>query len=85
MRWTLQTSLTTNTTQQTIVLSVPSMMCPHCTGRVENTLLQQAGVISAVANLADKTVTVVANNDVDAQNLASAVEASGYPTTIVGK
>lgn len=77
--------MTTNTTQQTIVLSVPSMMCPHCTGRVESTLLQQAGVVSAVANLADKTVTVVANSNVDAQNLASAVEASGYPTTIVGK
>ncbi len=77
--------MTTNTTQQTIVLSVPSMMCPHCTGRVESTLMQQAGVVSAVANLADKTVTVVANGNVDAQNLASAVEASGYPTTIVGK
>jgi cation transport ATPase len=77
--------MTTNTTQQTIVLSVPSMMCPHCTGRVESTLMQQAGVVSAVANLADKTVTVVANSNVDAQNLASAVEASGYPTTIVGK
>jgi len=75
-------TMTTNV-NCTIVLSVPSMMCPHCTGRVESTLNQQAGVLSAKASLDDKTVTVVAQQGVDAQALAQAVIAQGYPTTVV--
>lgn len=78
-----ETTMITHTTEKIIVLSVPSMMCPHCTGRVESTLLQQVGVMSAVANLADKTVTVVANSNVSALDLVVAVENAGYPTTII--
>ena len=74
---------TNQSTQKTIILSVPSMMCPHCTGRVESTLLQQAGVVSAVANLADKTVTVVAQSNVQTTALVDAVSTQGYPTTVI--
>ena len=59
------------------------MMCPHCTGRVEATLMQQWGVTSATANLSDKTVTVVALADVEAVDLADAVQKQGYPTTVI--
>ncbi len=69
--------------ERTVILSVPSMMCPHCTGRVEATLMQQWGVTSATANLSDKTVTVVALADIEAVDLADAVQKQGYPTTVI--
>lgn len=62
----------------TTVLNVEGMMCKMCVAHVEKALNAVKGVESATADLAAKTVTVVAETKVTAAQLAKAVTDAGY-------
>ncbi len=68
--------------EMTIVLNVKDMSCAHCQARVENTLKEQPGVESAEVSLEKARATVQAAAGTDAQALADAVSAAGYPSTV---
>ena len=59
-------------------LSIQGMMCPHCTGRVENTLKALPNVTDVVVSLEGKYAQVTTTCQM-ADTLKSAVEAQGYP------
>ena len=59
-------------------LSIQGMMCPHCTGRVENTLKALPNVTDVVVSLEGKYAQVTTTCQM-ADSLKSAVEAQGYP------
>jgi len=63
---------------KTVTLSVEGMMCEHCVAHVEKALLGVSGVRSAKADLAAKSVTVVAKASVKEEALKSAVIKAGY-------
>ncbi len=58
------------------VLKIEGMMCPHCTGRVEQALLATDGVDSVVMSLEEGTATV--ESDLDNSLLTEVVEKAGY-------
>lgn len=62
----------------TTVLCVEGMMCKMCVAHVEKALNAIKGVESASADLAAKSVTVVADAKVSAEQLAKAVTDAGY-------
>ena len=49
-----------------IVIKVEGMMCKHCKARVEQVCKAVPGVVDAVVDLAEKTVTVTGDADVEA-------------------
>ena len=59
-------------------LTIEGMMCPHCTGRVENTLKALPNVTEVVVSLEGKYAQVTTTCEM-ADTLKSAVEAQGYP------
>ncbi len=63
---------------QTITLAVEGMTCASCTGRVERVLKAQAGVASAVANLATRRAQVTVWDRADPAALAAAVTRAGF-------
>jgi len=66
--------------RQTIVLSVPSIVCGNCIRSVENTLRALRGVEAARANLTTKRVSVVVDPSVNsAIDLTAALEHAGFP------
>ncbi|MBS0269198.1 MAG: cadmium-translocating P-type ATPase [Proteobacteria bacterium] len=66
--------------RQTIVLSVPSIVCGNCIRSVENTLRALRGVEAARANLTTKRVAVVVDPSVNsAIDLTAALERAGFP------
>lgn len=58
--------------------AVQGMTCGSCAGRVEKSLLQVAGVLSASVNLASEQVSLTLLPATDAQALQQAVTAAGY-------
>ena len=68
------------------IMSVDGMACAHCAGRVEQALSQIPGVRSASVNLAEKSVTIQADDSVADAVLTDAVRNAGYaPGTITRK
>ena len=65
-------------------LSIQGMMCPHCTGRVENTLKGLQGVTEVVVSLEGKFAQVTTTCEM-ADTLKTAVESQGYPVLEVTK
>ncbi|SFV28500.1 heavy metal translocating P-type ATPase [Hyphomicrobium facile] len=66
--------------RQTIVLSVPSIVCGNCIRSVENTLRALRGVEAARANLTTKRVSVVVDPSLSSTiDLAAALERAGFP------
>ncbi|WP_241609133.1 heavy metal translocating P-type ATPase [Rosenbergiella australiborealis] len=61
-------------------LAIEGMSCASCVGRVERVLTAQPGVEQASVNLATERATVI--GDVNADALAHAVTAAGYPTKV---
>ncbi len=59
-------------------LSIQGMMCPHCTGRVEQTLKSLDGVVDVSVSLENKCAQVTTTHEM-ADVLKSAVEGQGYP------
>lgn len=65
--------------QETVRLSVDGMHCASCVGRIEKTLKQQPGVVSATANLATETATIeLVSGTATGADLAQAVTQAGY-------
>lgn len=65
--------------QETVRLSVDGMHCASCVGRIEKTLKQQPGVVSATANLATETATIeLVSGTTTGADLAQAVTQAGY-------
>lgn len=58
-------------------MKISGMMCPHCEGRVRNTLLGIPGVSSAEVSHTDGTA-VVSGENISPEQLSSAVTAAGY-------
>lgn len=69
-----------NQENQTMVLTVEGMMCAHCAGRVQNALLEVAGVKNVKVDLASKSVTVEGEH-LEEEPLRRAVEKAGYQVT----
>lgn len=64
--------------------NVSGMMCVHCKKNVEESLKMLSGVSSAVADIDDKSVTVVFDDSaVTPQQMKDAVESAGsYEMTV---
>ena len=68
----------------TVTLSVESMTCASCVGRVERALAVVPGVKSAAVNLAAETATITYfDGAVTPAELIAAATDSGYPASIV--
>lgn len=59
-----------------IVIKVEGMMCNHCKAHVEKACKGVEGTVDAVADLAEKMVTVTGNADPAA--LKAAIKDAGY-------
>ncbi|MEP3920202.1 heavy metal translocating P-type ATPase [Ascidiaceihabitans sp.] len=69
--------------QETVRLSVDGMHCASCVGRIEKTLKQQRGVVSATANLATETATIeLVSGTTTGADLAQAVTQAGYAARV---
>jgi Cu+-exporting ATPase len=62
---------------------VTGMTCASCVGRVEKSLRKLPGVIDASVNLATETADVQATGEVDAGQIAAAIEAAGYGAVVI--
>ena len=63
----------------TRVFSVEGMACPNCKARLESSLTALDGVVSAVASLENKSVSITFNSElVTPTLLQSAAEDAGY-------
>ncbi len=62
----------------TKTISVDGMMCNHCKAHVETALKGVSGVLTAEADVENKTATVTLSDDVDVNVLIDAVKAAGY-------
>ena len=65
-------------TETTLSLPVEGMTCASCVGRVERALAKVPGVAQATVNLATESAAVTLAASVPAQNLADAIERTGY-------
>jgi len=71
-------------TRQTVVLSVPSIVCGNCIRSVENTLRTLRGVQAARANLTTKRVSVVVDPSLSSVvDLTTALERAGFPSALL--
>ncbi len=66
-----------------VVLSVASMSCASCVGRVDQALAEVPGVVAVSVNLAAETATVdYLDGVLDIADLKAASAAIGYPATV---
>lgn len=73
----------TQSTNQTIQLSISGMSCAGCVNSVETALNSVSDVITATVNFADHTASVSANSDIDTENLIKAVQDAGYEAAVM--
>ncbi|MBN9289961.1 MAG: heavy metal translocating P-type ATPase, partial [Hyphomicrobium denitrificans] len=72
------------TSRQTVVLSVPTIVCGNCLRSVENALRTLRGVEAARANLTTKRVSVVVDPELSSTvDLTTALERAGYPSALL--
>ncbi|MBI0331045.1 heavy metal translocating P-type ATPase [Burkholderia plantarii] len=76
------TDLSTPAPSKTTELSIEGMTCGGCARRVERTLAEIPGVVAAHVDLGAKAASVASLPDVDAETLADAVTAAGYPARV---
>ncbi|UES53510.1 heavy metal translocating P-type ATPase [Roseibium aggregatum] len=68
---------------QTVTLTIQSMSCASCVGRVDKALQAVPGVLSASVNLAAETATIVfAEGATTVQELVKASTDAGYPASL---
>ena len=67
---------------ETIVIKVLGMTCPHCAKSVETALMELGDVKKAKVALADGIVTVTLKNKVDITIMAKAIEEAGFKADI---
>ena len=65
--------------ENSITFNVHNMSCASCVGRVEKALLAIPDVAQASVNLAAETATVVVDDKFDMTQIATALDAAGYP------
>jgi len=65
--------------ESSLTFNVRDMSCASCVGRVEKALLAVTGVADAQVNLANETVRVSGNTDLDAHAIEAALQDAGYP------
>ncbi|MFA7306686.1 MAG: heavy metal translocating P-type ATPase [Hyphomicrobium sp.] len=71
-------------TRQTVVLSVPTIVCGNCIRSVENTLRTLRGVEAARANLTTRRVSVVFDPALNSMvDLTAALERAGFPSALL--
>lgn len=67
---------------ESVTLSVPTVHCQSCKLNIEESLEEVDGVASSDVDLDAKTVTVTFDPaDVDADSVAAAITAAGYPAS----
>lgn len=66
-----------------VTLKVEGMSCQHCVGRVEKTLLDQDGVLSAHVDLQKGQAEVNVQPSANLEAIAQAVTDAGYPTHVL--
>lgn len=64
-------------------MHIEGMMCPHCEGRVKNTLEAIEQVESAVVSHQAGTAVVTLKSEISNDVLKEAVEKQGYPVTSI--
>jgi len=62
----------------TTTVTVHGMTCGHCVNAVENELAKIHGVTAVRAELGTGAVTITSDTDVDAADIAAAVDEAGY-------
>lgn len=73
----------TQSTHQTIQLSISGMSCAGCVNSVETALNSVSDVVTATVNFADHTASVSAHSDIDPGNLIKAVQDAGYEAAVM--
>jgi len=69
---------------QKVTLSIASMSCASCVGRVDKAIAAVAGVLDVNVNLASETATVTyLEGAVEVSDLIAAATAAGYPAELV--
>ena len=63
---------------ETVVIKVLGMTCPHCAKSVETALTELEDVKKAKVALADGTVTVTLKNTLAMEVMANAIEEAGF-------
>lgn len=64
--------------KETVVISVPGMMCKNCAKHVNDALVSLDGVKKVAVSLDDKKVTVTIKEGTDKNSLISALASAGY-------
>jgi copper chaperone CopZ len=63
---------------QTIVIKIEGMMCPHCSGRVRDALMQHPSVSAADVSHERADAVVTLSSDCNVQELKDIVTSAGY-------
>jgi len=74
-----------NDQEKSMKLRVKGMTCSACSARVEKILKMQQGVMDAVVNLADESVTVRLGPDASLEDMARAVKKAGFEIEAIKK
>ena len=78
-------ALLQNDQEKSMKLRVKGMTCSACSARVEKILKMQQGVMDAVVNLADESVTVRLGPDASLEDMARAVKKAGFEIEAIKK
>ena len=68
---------------KSLTFGVREMSCASCVGRVEKALQALPGVQEAHVNLATETATISVSNTFEVNNATEALDAAGYPGTLI--
>ncbi len=68
-------------TNNNVLISIPSISCASCVNKIEKAVNQLAGVTTASVNLADKTLSV--EGQVELDKVLSSLEQTGFPGTLI--
>ncbi len=67
---------------KTLTFHIEGMTCGHCKSHVEKALAATDGVTQFTVDLADKSATVEARDDVTAESLIAVVDDAGYTASV---
>lgn len=71
-------------TEQSVILSIPTMDCPVCPITIKKSLQNVSGVKSANVSYESKTATIVFDDQlVKVESLLKATKNVGYPATVL--
>ena len=67
---------------KTLTFHIEGMTCGHCKAHVEKVLAATDGVTQFTVDLAGKSATVEARDDVTAESLIAVVDDAGYTASV---